>query len=68
MMINENRTPEQALRYFQDGRTQFYNRVDPLMSEVYSNALEWKKKNVSKEDWNKYSLKDICESMILGQL
>lgn len=68
MIINENRTPEEALRYFNNGRTQFYDIVDPLISEVYSNALDWKKRNLSKEDWNKYSLKDICESLILGQL
>lgn len=68
MKINEGRTPEQAEKYFNEGRTMYRNREDSIMSEVYSNALEWKKKHVPKEEWGQYPIVDIAISLIHGTL
>lgn len=68
MKINEGRTPEQAEKYFNEGRTMYRNRIDPVMSEVYAKALEWKQSNIKKDDWSKYPIVDISIALIHGTL
>ena len=68
LKILENRTVDEALEYFNKGRTQWSHITDPSMSEVYGLALEWKFKNIKFNDWKNYPIQDIAISIITGEL
>ena len=68
MKILENKTPQEAEKYFNEGRTIYRDRVCPLMSEIYSKSLEWKKKNVKPEQWKSYPIHEVAISLIYGSL
>lgn len=67
MKILEGRTVEQALQYFETGRTEYSHIVDPVMSEVYAKAFDYKKK-IPEEEKHLYPIKEVCESLILGNI
>lgn len=68
MKILDGRTPIQAEKYFNEGRTMSRNIYDPIMSEVYAKALEWKKKNVAQDEWGFYPIQEVAMSLIHGTL
>lgn len=68
MKILENRTQEQAADYFSKYIANLPYKFDSEISEVYAQALKWKRQNVSREQWKDYPIKEVCLSLIYGEL
>lgn len=68
MKILEGRTVEQAIEYFEQGRTQFSHVDDPKMKEVYALANSWKIKNIPYDQRKDYPINEICISLIRNEL
>ena len=68
MKITEGKTKDQALKYFEEGRTMHRYIPDKAMNEVYAKAMIWKRNNVPKGQWGDYPLHEVCVSLILGEL
>jgi len=68
MKILENRTPEQASDYFIKYVANLPYEFNHEISEVYAEAIKWKRKNVSREQWNDYPIREVCLSLIYGEL
>lgn len=68
LQILKGKTPEQAVKYFEDFVNDFPYTVNPVISEVYAEALLWKKNKLGLDMWGGYKLREVAISLILGEL
>jgi len=66
LLILQNRTPIEALKFFDDAINHFSGIIDIEISDVYTAALDWKKKNCLNKKWGDYPVNDICRALIEG--
>lgn len=69
LKILQGQTMDQAINYWEENVNLFPSaNNNPIISEVYGTALEWKMKHCIGSDWGKYPINDVCISLIRGEL
>jgi hypothetical protein len=74
LLILQNRTPDEALKFFNDTVDMFGHIISEEMSELYREAIAWKQqifktfpsKKQQQEKWEQYPINDICRALIEG--